>query len=131
MRFLVSFVFLMIRRPPRSTRTDTLFPSTTLFRLQGLVGRRLGEIHAGLVPRRLLGVVGLSRAGAGRPYSQKREQRGTASQRCGFPHGRPFSSVTPTRAGGRRPRDSRRNYTWVEEVQTTPVWEQWWRTGEI
>src|SRR3546814_19820893 len=24
--------FLMIRRPPRSTRTDTLFPSTTLFR---------------------------------------------------------------------------------------------------
>src|SRR3546814_16177234 len=27
----VSF-FLMIRRPPRSTRTDTLFPYTTLFR---------------------------------------------------------------------------------------------------
>src|SRR3546814_12471977 len=25
------FVFLMIRRPPRSTRTDTLFPYTTLF----------------------------------------------------------------------------------------------------
>src|SRR3546814_17282885 len=25
-------VFLMIRRPPRSTRTDTLFPYTTLFR---------------------------------------------------------------------------------------------------
>src|SRR3546814_11322684 len=24
--------FLMIRRPPRSTRTDTLFPYTTLFR---------------------------------------------------------------------------------------------------
>src|SRR3546814_18543108 len=30
MRFL--FFFLMIRRPPRSTRTDTLFPYTTLFR---------------------------------------------------------------------------------------------------
>src|SRR3546814_20838206 len=28
----VSFFFLMIRRPPRSTRTDTLFPYTTLFR---------------------------------------------------------------------------------------------------
>src|SRR3546814_12821366 len=27
-----SFFFLMIRRPPRSTRTDTLFPDTTLFR---------------------------------------------------------------------------------------------------
>src|SRR3546814_1488572 len=26
------FFFLMIRRPPRSTRTDTLFPDTTLFR---------------------------------------------------------------------------------------------------
>src|SRR3546814_4513469 len=29
---LFSFFFLMIRRPPRSTRTDTLFPYTTLFR---------------------------------------------------------------------------------------------------
>src|SRR3546814_3884774 len=27
--------FLMIRRPPRSTRTDTLFPATTLFRSKG------------------------------------------------------------------------------------------------
>src|SRR3546814_348929 len=30
--FLCSVFFLMIRRPPRSTRTDTLFPYTTLFR---------------------------------------------------------------------------------------------------
>src|SRR3546814_3626068 len=33
------FFFLMIRRPPRSTRTDTLFPYTTLFRsslMQGI-----------------------------------------------------------------------------------------------
>src|SRR3546814_9110465 len=29
---LILFFFLMIRRPPRSTRTDTLFPYTTLFR---------------------------------------------------------------------------------------------------
>src|SRR3546814_7100167 len=28
----ITFLFLMIRRPPRSTRTDTLFPYTTLFR---------------------------------------------------------------------------------------------------
>src|SRR3546814_9353843 len=28
----VSIFFVMIRRPPRSTRTDTLFPYTTLFR---------------------------------------------------------------------------------------------------
>src|SRR3546814_12401362 len=34
MYFFIFFVFffLMIRRPPRSTRTDTLFPYTTLFR---------------------------------------------------------------------------------------------------
>src|SRR3546814_3244831 len=31
----------MIRRPPRSTRTDTLFPYTTLFRSVGAMGRRV------------------------------------------------------------------------------------------
>src|SRR3546814_2033895 len=35
--FFIVF-FLMIRRPPRSTRTDTLFPYTTLFRSCGSVG---------------------------------------------------------------------------------------------
>src|SRR3546814_12189510 len=30
--------FLMIRRPPRSTRTDTLFPYTTLFRSRRPLG---------------------------------------------------------------------------------------------
>src|SRR3546814_12521937 len=33
MRFVI--FLLMIRRPPRSTRTDTLFPYTTLFRSRG------------------------------------------------------------------------------------------------
>src|SRR3546814_11706600 len=32
--FILLFFFLMIRRPPISTRTDTLFPYTTLFRSQ-------------------------------------------------------------------------------------------------
>src|SRR3546814_5136960 len=32
----LSFCFLMIRRPLRSTRTDTLFPYTTLFRSRQL-----------------------------------------------------------------------------------------------
>src|SRR3546814_3912399 len=40
---LVFFFFLMIRRPPRSTRTDTLFPYTTLFRSP--VGHRQGHRH--------------------------------------------------------------------------------------
>src|SRR3546814_12387042 len=33
----------MIRRPPRSTRTDTLFPYTTLFR--SVPGRTTGTLH--------------------------------------------------------------------------------------
>src|SRR3546814_6560726 len=39
----------MIRRPPRSTRTDTLFPDTTLFRSKaaGLVAARLRFGEAG------------------------------------------------------------------------------------
>src|SRR3546814_8248221 len=39
---MIRFFFLMIRRPPRSTRTDTLFPYTTLFRSgqEGRGGRR-------------------------------------------------------------------------------------------
>src|SRR3546814_9692672 len=43
------FFFLMIRRPPRSTRTDTLFPYTTLVRspvaAQQQRRRRRGRAH--------------------------------------------------------------------------------------
>src|SRR3546814_20612637 len=35
-RVVSVFFLLMIRRPPRSTRTDTLFPYTTLFRSAGV-----------------------------------------------------------------------------------------------
>src|SRR3546814_7509535 len=38
--------FLMIRRPPRSTRTDTLFPYTTLFRSH--LGIEGGVLAAGV-----------------------------------------------------------------------------------
>src|SRR3546814_5205956 len=62
------FFFLMIRRPPRSTRTDTLFPYTTLFRSAVLAGRerrakdavrhaRTGDLHPALLP-----VLGAGRA---------------------------------------------------------------------
>src|SRR3546814_10585425 len=44
--------FLMIRRPPRSTRTDTLFPYTTLFRSAGVAGA--GGARAGVRQRRQL-----------------------------------------------------------------------------
>src|SRR3546814_5450871 len=39
------FFFLMIRRPPRSTRTDTLFPYTTLFRSPAPARRDGGRRH--------------------------------------------------------------------------------------
>src|SRR3546814_12859107 len=42
--------FLMIRRPPRSTRTDTLFPYTTLFR-SGHRDERRGAFARILPPR--------------------------------------------------------------------------------
>src|SRR3546814_15430012 len=38
--------FLMIRRPPRSTRTDTLFPYTTLFRSESQFAQN-ADSHAG------------------------------------------------------------------------------------
>src|SRR3546814_510267 len=52
----ILFFFLMIRRPPRSTRTDTLFPYTTLFRSHGaeqtagfvrMTGAVLGQFLSG------------------------------------------------------------------------------------
>src|SRR3546814_7547992 len=54
----------MIRRPPRSTRTDTLFPYTTLFR-SVRVGNAVGagELHMAL-PRSLV-AAGLAVLGLG------------------------------------------------------------------
>src|SRR3546814_20595726 len=47
--FDVLFVFLMIRHPPSSTRTDTLFPYTTLFR------SKICSISCRRLPRRWAG----------------------------------------------------------------------------
>src|SRR3546814_8495756 len=51
--------FLMRRRPPRSTRTDTLFPYTTLFRSRSIVRmevrhQRIDAGELGPLPRRQL-----------------------------------------------------------------------------
>src|SRR3546814_8116273 len=65
--------FVMIRRPPRSTRTDTLFPYTTLFRSGGdaegdgggFLARRVRHADRGADPRDRRLVVALdSKAGA-------------------------------------------------------------------
>src|SRR3546814_13916600 len=41
----IVFFFLMMRRPPRSTRTDTLFPYTTLFRSYSASGDGAYALH--------------------------------------------------------------------------------------
>src|SRR3546814_8095537 len=47
--FSFGFFFLMIRRPPRSTRTDTRFPYTTLFRSLDVEVADLAEVEQLLV----------------------------------------------------------------------------------
>src|SRR3546814_14724157 len=61
------FFFLMIRRPPRSTRTDTLFPYTTLFRsadadiVADTVESRLLQLRPDVVEHRADDPVGQAR----------------------------------------------------------------------
>src|SRR3546814_10173392 len=74
------FFFLMIRRPPRSTRTDTLFPYTTLFRSNFDVridrpGRRRADRHDAQACR--------SRPDAGRQAGRCRPRRGDGRAETG------------------------------------------------
>src|SRR3546814_18931660 len=73
---LFVFFFLMIRRPPRSTRTDTLFPDTTLFRSSR------GTARADSVPpvRRAAG------AAEGRCFCALRQRLGAATRWVNHPH---------------------------------------------
>src|SRR3546814_1582841 len=48
----------MIRRPPRSTRTDTLFPYTTLFRSVQRIPKGSAFDRSGELPRRIKGAAG-------------------------------------------------------------------------
>src|SRR3546814_5975583 len=43
------FFFLMLRRPPRSTRTDTLFPYTTRFRSHRLIPHAADLVQPGML----------------------------------------------------------------------------------
>src|SRR3546814_9964560 len=61
---LVCFFFLMLRRPPRSTRTDTLFPYTTLFRSVGTqpCARRVEDLAGDGLPGESAGSAGRTHA---------------------------------------------------------------------
>src|SRR3546814_8570181 len=67
------FFFLMIRRPPRSTRTDTLFPYTTLFRSHVVtaLGSIFNEPRTYVVPAGIVSVIVTSVALAEPPRSEE------------------------------------------------------------
>src|SRR3546814_8949965 len=80
MTFIICF-FLMIRRPPRSTRTDTLFPYTTLFRSVDLVRlrppRNAEEARRGEVERQFLDR-GIEFEGLAAPLADARSEEHTS-----------------------------------------------------
>src|SRR3546814_6215804 len=78
------FFFLMIRRPPRSTRTDTLFPYTTLFRsLAGLVAQ--GELQDAELRARIVALLSAS-------------QQGKPPSRASVVRERLFDAIRPVRS---------------------------------
>src|SRR3546814_1795439 len=85
----VSFFCLMIRRPPRSTRTDTLFPYTTLFR------SKRSAVGPAQPPR----VRGGGHGGAA-PLRRRKPLRRAADRRS-----------RPVQAGQRRPRSRSEEHT--------------------
>src|SRR3546814_8614768 len=68
----------MIRRPPRSTRTDTLFPYTTLFRSVAVAGQHVGVGHA---RHRAVGE-GFAPAVAGRPHAHQAGVHAVLHEAC-------------------------------------------------
>src|SRR3546814_6837354 len=67
----------MIRLPPRSTRTDTLFPYTTLFR--SVAERPQPRLHAGPVVERLLQGAGDAVCGDGAGQIRGHHHQGTVA----------------------------------------------------
>src|SRR3546814_3441697 len=75
----------MIRRPPRSTRTDTLFPYTTLFRSDRARG---GDHDRAAVLRRFGGGRGILREGGGGKRRAGERGEGEATGHSGLLFGR-------------------------------------------
>src|SRR3546814_4536986 len=90
----------MIRRPPRSTRTDTLFPYTTLFRSRDRAPRTAGAAGAGDFHRpgrpRFLRIPRARRRHGGTGFGDDRRARRRAGR-------------NPRRPGAGRPHRGRRH----------------------
>src|SRR3546814_10225725 len=85
----------MIRRPPRSTRTDTLFPYTTLFRSlpgAGRDARRDQAIRPGQDRGRYHGAAGPAEGDAG-AASRGRQRRSAHAKRAGREIGRAHAEL--------------------------------------
>src|SRR3546814_6102941 len=79
----------MIRRPPRSTRTDTLFPYTTLFRSLRLLSddddRRPRPFHRARAERRLAARHGLDRIALRSGCRRRRPAAASGDRRLRLP----------------------------------------------
>src|SRR3546814_15188963 len=93
--FLFLF-FLMIRRPPRSTRTDTLFPYTTLFRSSAQ-----GALLVSPLCRRAAGSSG---SGARRPDHPRPDREGRRRRAALLARNRDAGECAALRAAGVRHR---------------------------
>src|SRR3546814_437607 len=81
--YYVIVFFLMIRRPPGSTRTDTLFPYTTLFRsASGSVERRASCLPLGIAAKGSAALAALCRLG--RLYERQLAPATRAGRRLSF-----------------------------------------------
>src|SRR3546814_3624646 len=83
----------MIRRPPRSTRTDTLVPYTTLFRSRHAAGHGAAQAIAGRWHRRRRGGGGVGR--------DRLRRAGRAAYRQALHRPKPRGGVAAVGTGGR------------------------------
>src|SRR3546814_5464162 len=90
------FFFLRIRRPPRSTRTDTLFPYTTLFRSARC---KPGRFDEGIIF--IIGMVDAFRR-HGKPYIVQVRQRAFQDGRIPPPRGKPLGQLAELLKSERR-----------------------------
>src|SRR3546814_16098137 len=111
-----AILFLRVRRPPRSTRTDTLFPYTTLFRSSQ------GRTHRRKPATRALLSLGRPRTPGGLIHITHQHRR----QECVLLRRRRWKSSKPPPPGPRKtwPCDHQRNVR-------PPVPEQGDRSDEI